>query len=469
MSGKQDPETRLFINNEVFVNSKSTDRLRVVNPRTLDIVTSDVQVASAEDVDLAVAAARHAFKASPWSTLAGSGRSKLLWKLAELIEAHSEELANLESSAMGNSPAVTRSMEINNAASVFRCELPFRWSLAGESFPLEDGFMQIVKHEPIGVCAAICAWNASLMFFAWKAAPALATGNTIIFKSSEKSPLGFLALGKLIVAAGFPPGVVQFLSGAGETGKTLAWHPDIDKITFTGSGNVGRKIMEASSKSNLKRVTLELGGKSPAIVFPDADFDNALRCRLYLHKDIAPRFIEALKNIYLTAAESMGPDDGPMGIPPVADEHQCRSILDFIESGKKDADLIVGGTQKDLKGYWITPTVFLEPSDDASVYREEIFGPVLCVKVFEDEDQVVEWANDTEYGLAAAVYTQDIDRALRVADRVKAGSVAINSGPLPNPKVPFGGIKQSGFGRELGKYALSEYTETKSISIKLVR
>ncbi|KAJ4317086.1 hypothetical protein N0V84_007539 [Fusarium piperis] len=478
-------ETRLFIGNE-FVEAKSAARLRVVNPRNLNVVTSNVHVAGAEDVDLAVAAAKDAFATGPWSTETGSGRGKLLWKLAELIEAHGAEIANLESMAMGSSPVMTQAMEVKNAAEVFRYYAGWADKLAGESFPSEDGFMRIVKHEPIGVCAAICAWNASLMLFAWKAAPALATGNVIIMKSSEKSPLGFLALGRLVVAAGFPPGVVQFLSGAAETGEALALHPDVGKITFTGSGNAGRKILEASSKSNLKKVTLELGGKSPAIVFSDADFEDALRwcssaiiinagqvcattSRLYIHKDIAPQFIKGLKGIYYAASKQMGPDDGPMGVPPVADEHQLRSILSYIEAGKKEAELVIGGARKDAKGFWIEPTLFLEPSSDASIYKEEIFGPVLTVKVFEDEDQAINWANDSEYGLAAAVFTKDIDRALRVADRVKAGSVAINSGPLPCPKVPFGGVKQSGLGRELGKYALDEYTETKSISIKFVR
>ncbi|KAM5346269.1 hypothetical protein ACJ41O_009274 [Fusarium nematophilum] len=401
-----------------FVESKSAERLRIINPRNLDVMTPNVHGAGAEDVELAVAAAKDAFATGPWSAQSGS-------KYAGWAD-----------------------------------------KLAGESFPSEDGFMRIVKHEPIGVCAAICAWNASLMFFAWKAALALATGNVIIMKSSEKSPLGFLALGKLVIAAGFPPGVVQFLNGAAETGKALALHPDIGKITFTGSGNAGRKILEASSKSNLKRVTLELGGKSPTIVFPDADFENALRwcssaiminagqvcatiSRLYIHKDIAPEFIKALKGIYYAAAEQMGPGDGPMGVPPVADEHQLRNILSYIEAGKKDAELAIGGVEKDVRG-------------------EEIFGPVLTAKVFESEDQVTDWANDSEYGLAAAVFTKDIDRALRIADRIKAGSIAINSGPSPSPKVPFGGVKQSGLGRELGKYALDEYTETKSIFIKFV-
>ncbi|KAK7422456.1 hypothetical protein QQZ08_009508 [Neonectria magnoliae] len=449
----QDFETRLFIGNE-FVESQSPARLRVVNPRNLELVTSDVHVAGSEDVDLAVAAAKEAFENGLWSTESGSGRGKLLWKLADLIEAHGAELASLESQAMGSSPVMSQAMEVKNAADVFRYYAGWADKLAGESFPSEDGFMRIVKHEPIGVCAAICAWNASLMFFAWKAAPALATGNTMIMKSSEKSPLGFLALGKLIVAAGFPTGVVQFLSGGAETGNALAMHSDVRKITFTGSSVAGRKILKASAMSNLKKVTLELGGKSPAIVFADADFDNALRwcssailinagqvcattSRLYLHRDVAVKFIEALKGIYLTAAEQMGPEGGPTSVPPVADEQQFKKVLSLIDSGKQTAKLAVGGASKNLEGFWIEPTMFLDPSDGAEIYKEEIFGPVLVVKVFDGEDQVIRWANDSEYGLAAAVFTKDIDRALRVADRIKSGSVAINSGPLPSPKVPF--------------------------------
>ncbi|KAF5010310.1 hypothetical protein FDECE_3515 [Fusarium decemcellulare] len=482
-------QTKLFINNE-YIESSSSERIQVVNPRNLDAITSEVHVAGPQDVDSAVRHASSAFESGQWSTMPGSERGKLLWKLADLIEASGPELGRLESVAMGNSATMVEAMDVKNAVEVFRYYAGWADKLAGESFPSENGTMCIVKHEPIGVCAAICAWNASLMFFAWKAAPALATGNTIIFKSSEKSPLGYLALGKLIVEAGFPPGVVQFLSGGGATGSALSLHLGIRKITFTGSAAVGRKVMEAASKSNLKRVTLELGGKSPAIVFPDADIRNAIHwcssaalvnagqvcastSRLYVHKDIAEDTIARLKAIYHAAAEQMGPDSqAPQGVSPVADEAQLNRVLSYIEAGKQAANLIVGGRQKDLKGCWIEPTIFLDPSDDASIYKEEIFGPVLVVKVFEDEEQVVTWANDTDGEnaannmLKAAVFTQDIDRALRVADRIKAGSVGINSIPLPSPRVPLGGVKQSGLGRELGKYALDEYTETKSISIR---
>ncbi|CAG9977372.1 unnamed protein product [Clonostachys byssicola] len=495
----QDFETRLFISNE-FVVSKSADRLRVINPRTGEVVTSNVHVAGAEDVELAVVAAKEAFENGPWSTMSGSRRGKLLWQLADLMEANGAELAGLESLSMGSSPVLGQAMVIKNAVDVFRYYAGWADKLSGESFPPEDGLMKIVKHEPIGVCTAICAWNASLMAFAWKAAPALAVGNTVILKSSEKSPLGFLGIAKLIPTAGFPPGVVQFLSGAAETGKALALHPYIRKITFTGSGSAGRKILEAASKSNLKKVTLELGGKSPAIMLtltmllngkaPNCDYTRKAtwanfyaRCssailvnagqvcattsRLYIHNSIAPQFIEGLKGIYRAAAEKMGPGDGPMGVPPVADEQQFRNILFYIESGKETAELIVGGASKDYKGFWIEPTVFLEPSDDAAIYKEEIFGPVLTVKVFKDEDQVIGWANESEYGLAASIFTKDIERALRIADQIKAGTVSINSGPLPSVNTPVGGTKQSGWGRELGKYALDEFTETKSILIKI--
>ncbi|KAL7627812.1 hypothetical protein AAE478_002007 [Parahypoxylon ruwenzoriense] len=515
MASNKSFETRLFINNQAkrlviltsqYVESTEKDRLTVTDPRTGKIVTSDVHIAGHHEVDAAVSSARTAFETGPWSKCKGVDRAKLLHKLADLLEQNSAAIAEAESVAMGNPASAVQLMDIGHAVDVFRYYAGWADKLSGDSYPADDGCLRIVEHEPIGVCAGITAWNASLMFFAWKAAPALATGNTMILKASEKSPLGFIALGRLVVEAGFPPGVVQFLSGAAETGKLLALHPHIRKISFTGSKEAGKHIQQAAAASNLKRVTLELGGKSAAIVFPDADIRNALfwcvtpsfkvveglkltgegvirtsqtilanagqicaaTTRLYLHRSIADQFLPALKEIFQQAVNRLGAEAaGPMQIGPIVDKVQFDRIMAYIESGKKDASLLVGGMRKGDTGYYIEPTIFVNPQPDAAIYREEIFGPVLTVRLFDDEEQVTTWTNDTEYGLSGAVYTQDINRGIRVAKRFKSGSVGVNGVPMPSPVAPMGGVKGSGFGRELGKYALEEYTETKTIAINL--
>jgi aldehyde dehydrogenase (NAD+) len=403
--------------------------------------------------------------------------------------------------------------------------------IGGEMFPEDgDGMYKLIRYEPIGVCAGIAAWNGTQVFVYWKIAPAVAAGNTVscflflrteadstqfIFKTSEKSPLGALALGKLVVKAGFPPGVINFVSGAGKTGQLLSQHMQISKISFTGSAMVGRKIQEASSKSNLKRVTLELGGKSASLVFNDADLENAVvqyvfmssfHCcclsaaaftlpayllltsfrasqgfllnsgqvcaaasRLFVQDGIAPKFLEALKARFegISAGATGNPLDASTFLGPVADKIQYDRVMKFIEQGKKDAKVVTGGGRHGDRGNFIEPTIFLDPPTDSKIYTDEIFGPVLVFKTFRSEEEGIELANDTSYGLAAYLYTSDVTRALRISAELEAGSVFVNTPFAITTNTPFGGFKESGNGsRESGKAGLMSYLEAKTVLIK---
>ncbi|KAE9962119.1 hypothetical protein BLS_000807 [Venturia inaequalis] len=342
-------------------------------------------------------------------------------KFADLLETEAAKIAKIESSCMGMPISVMQGALVPRAAKSFRFYAGFADKIQGETFPIEDNSYRIVQYEPLGVCAGICAWNFTLIFLGWKLAPALAAGNTYIFKSSEKAPFSLQAVAPLFKEAGFPPGVVNFITGDGKTGALLAHHMDIDKIAFTGSNNVGRKIQEASAKSNLKKVSLELGGKSPAIVFDDVDAATVI----------------------------------PL-------------LLGYIESGRSEAELLVGGARHGDTGNFVQPTIFINPKDDAKIYREEIFGPVLVIKTFDTEEEAVRIANDTSFGLSACIYTANVSRALVLASKIKAGTVSINGPYMPDFNTPFGGWKESGSGRECGKQAMDAYLQTKTIKINLM-
>jgi len=376
--------------------------------------------------------------------------------------------------------------ELPRVSGVYRYYAGWADKIKGDSYGADDGFYKIVRPEPLGVCVGITAWNASLHFLSWKTAPALACGNTTIVKASEKSPLGTLCIGYLIKEAGFPPGVFQILNGAGVTGAALASHMDVDKISLTGSISTGRKIQEAATKSNLKRVTLELGGKSPSVIFPDANFEKAIfwstmgitinagqvcaaSSRVYVHEDIAEKFIERMKAEFekITANLGADPQDMKSAFPPLVDQTQYNHVMKYVEGGKKDATLITGGAEHKGKGTYVSPVIFLNPSNDAKVYKEEVFGPVLCIKTFKTEEEALKMANDTTYGLAGSVFTQDIGRALRVSSKLQGGTIGVNCGLMVGPQAPMGGFKQSGYGRELGEYALRHYTEPKTIWISM--
>ncbi|KAL2062135.1 hypothetical protein VTL71DRAFT_6401 [Oculimacula yallundae] len=478
-------ETRLFINNE-YVSAKSSDTLSLTNPFDGSKIDAAVQVAGEEDIELAVSAAQAAFKTGPWSTYTGSQRAKCLLKFADLMDENAGKLAELDSVSMGQPTAVGAGALIPAAAATFRYYAGWADKIEGESFGADDGTYKIVRHEPLGVCAGIAPWNAPILYVGWKVAPALAAGNTYIFKSSEKSPLSALFLGNLVVEAGFPPGVLQFVSGGGKTGALLASHMKISKISFTGSTVVGKIVQKLALESNMKSCVLELGGKSPALVFADADIPNAVgstadgflfnsgqvcvaASRLFVQESIAPAFIEAVKERFAMIASTMGADPklGTTTHGPVADEAQFKTVMSYIDIGKQHSEPVIGGNRKGDKGFFIDPTLFVNPDKNGKLFNEEIFGPVLSIVTFKTEEEAIEMANDTKTGLSASVYTSDITRALRVSAKIDSGSVSINAPHFPYQQVPFGGFKESGNGKELGKYGLQSYMRTKTILINM--
>ncbi|KAF1933651.1 putative aldehyde dehydrogenase [Didymella exigua CBS 183.55] len=475
---------QLFINNE-YVDATSGETLSIYNPHDESLVADGIQVASQEDVDKAVAAARAAFKGE-WSEWTPQQRSKAMLKLADLTDKHAEELALWEVKSMGQ-PIFQAKALYGFFGMVFRYYAGWTDKLPGEAWSEnEQGLYKIVQYDPIGVCAGIGAWNGSSIFFAYKTATALAAGCTIIYKASEKSPIGVLQLGQLIKEAGFPPGVLNIVTGDGKVGAALASHMDINKISFTGSAFAGKKVQELAAKSNLKRVTLELGGKSPSLIFPDANLENALThhsqsflinsgqacvasSRTFVHEDIAEKFIGELKTRFEQLSHTMGqPTDSNTFLGPLADDKQFERVMSFLDIGKEEAELLTGGARHGDSGWYVQPTIFLNPKDDARIYREEIFGPVLTIRTFKTEEEAIKLANDTSFGLAAYIFTASIPRALRIAKHLDAGNVNINTTQTLGPNVPFGGFKESGIGREGGRQGLMNYVEAKTISINML-
>lgn len=360
-------------------------------------------------------------------------------------------------------------------------------ALKGESFPIDgaDGPYRIIKYEPFGICALISAWNATLSMFAFKIGPALATGNTIIFKASEKSPFAVLLMAPLFKEAGFPDGVVNFVNGAGDVGDLLARHMQIRKISFTGSLAVGRKVLKASAESNLKRVTLELGGKSPAVIFKDADLEKAVlavcqavlglsgqvcvsTARVLVEQNVLDEVVASVKAYLEGARKVMGdPMNERNMVGPLVDEKQFDRVMSFIEQGRKEAKLITGGKREGSESFYVQPTLFVNSGSEAKIYREEIFGPVMIINTFETEAEAIEMANDTEFGLFASIFTEDIKKGLRVAGKIEAGTVNINKGFASDMDSPFGGWKGSGLGREGGAYGLRAFLQEKAIIIDM--
>ncbi|KAF9888270.1 hypothetical protein FE257_008840 [Aspergillus nanangensis] len=474
--------TKLFINN-TYVSAKSGQFWTVRNPADDSIVTEDIHCAGEEDVNNAVAASQSAFEGS-WGRMASSERQKIMLKLADLLDVENPGLMRLESIAMGQ-PISFGTRVGTLLGGIVRYYAGWCDKLSGEMQPDDgDGRFKLVRYQPLGVCAGIAAWNATLAFLCMKVMPAIATGNTYIFKSSEKSPLGSLAFGELIKKAGFPPGVINIISGPGSTGELLASHMGIKKISYTGSVMAGRKVQVAATNSNLKRVTLELGGKSPSIIFSDADLENALEnssqnfllnsgqicvaaTRILVHEDIAEKFATGLKARFDMFNNTKGdPLAKDTFLGPLADRAQTERVHAFFQQGKKDGvNFLTGGG---INGNFVEPTIMNNPPLNSSVWKEEIFGPALGIRTFTTEDEAVRLANDTNYGLSACVYTSDIARALRVSGRLEAGSVAINSNYFPGTTVPFGGWKQSGNGgREGGYAAVKSYLEAKTITVNM--
>ncbi|ETN47266.1 uncharacterized protein HMPREF1541_01458 [Cyphellophora europaea CBS 101466] len=476
-------KTELFINGK-YVPSSSGETLSIQSPNDDSLVTDKIQVAGEADVDNAVKAAKAAFPA--WKATAGHKRAAIMNKFADLLEKNTDKLAQLESAAMGQPVSVSKRM-IAGPIALWRYYAGYAGKVAGESYPPdEDGTYKIVQYEPLGVCAGICAWNGSHVLAAWKMAPAMAAGNTFILKSSEKSPISLAQYGELVNEAGFPPGVINVLTGAGTTGSLLASHMDIAKIAFTGSAAAGRAVQIAAAKSNLKRVTLELGGKSPGIIFEDADIPNAVfhssdsflrnsgqicfaASRVLVQESIAPEFIKQVKLAFEHAADAMGdPSLAETKFGPLADKKQFDRVMGFLEDAKKEGiEIGAGGGRKGDKGTYVQPTVLINPGLDSKVYTQEIFGPVISVRTFKDEEEAIKLANDTTYGLGSTVYTSDIARALRVAGQIEAGTVGINSAFNTSPQTPFGGWKSSGYGRESGIEGIKNYTQPKTIHINM--
>ncbi|KXH34542.1 aldehyde dehydrogenase [Colletotrichum simmondsii] len=469
---------KLFINGE-YITAKSTKTLELRNPIDNSLVTNKVPIAGEKDVDIAVSHAEDAFN-GPWSQFSASQRSACLRKLADLLETRTESILKLDSLSVGHPVSLTPKRENGYIKACLLYYAGWTDKQRGDYFPADDGFVKLVRHEPLGVCAAINPYNAPVSTFILKAAPCLATGNVLIVKPSEKSPLGSLAIAALFEEAGFPKGVVQVLSGDGSTGALLASHMRVRKVSFTGSIGTGRKIQEMAARSNLKRVTLELGGKSPAIVFDDANIDNALTwtingiltrsgqvcvaaSRVYVQDTVADGFINAYVEKMKAATSEMGdPLDPSVSMGPLADSLAFEKVKAMIARGREEAELVVGGAQVGEDGFFMQPTVFLNPKPDAQVLKEEVFGPVAVVQTFKTEEEVIKLANDTEYGLMAGVFTKDINRALRVSSRVESGVVGINCISVMNLQVPFGGKKGSGIGREFGEYVSLAVAETYS-------
>ncbi|XP_031667236.1 retinal dehydrogenase 2-like [Oncorhynchus tshawytscha] len=476
--------TKIFINNE-WQDSVSGKTFPVYNPASGEQIC-EVQEAEKADVDKAVQAARLAFTlGSVWRRMDASERGRLLAKLADLVERDSAYLATIESMDSGKPFLPTLFVDLQGTIKTLRYYAGYADKIHGTSIPMDGDYLSFTRHEPIGVCGQIIPWNFPLMMTAWKLGPALACGNTVVLKPAEQTPLTCLYIGSLVKEAGFPPGVVNILPGFGPTaGAAIASHMGIDKVAFTGSTEVGKLIQEAAGKSNLKRVTLELGGKNPNIIFADADLDlaveqahqgvffNAGQCctagsRIFVEEPIYEEFVR--RSVERAKRRTVGSPFDPTTEqgPQISQEQQSR-VLEFIQSGiSEGARLECGGKALGLKGFFIEPTVFSNVKDDMRIAKEEIFGPVQQIMKFKTIDEVIERANNTEYGLVAAVFTSDITKAMTISTAMQAGTVWINCFNALSMQCPFGGYKMSGNGRELGDCGLKEYSEVKTITIKI--
>jgi phenylacetaldehyde dehydrogenase len=478
---------RMLINNQ-WVEAISGKTFPVYNPATGDEIAR-VSEGDTKDVDLAVRAARKAFEDGPWRRLTASERGRMIWKLADLIEAHGEEFAELESLDNGKPLTVARAADVPLCVDMFRYMAGWTTKIEGNTIPLSVPYTPGTKYfayterEPVGVVAQIIPWNFPLLMAAWKLAPALAMGCTVILKPAEQTPLSALLLGKMILEAGFPDGVVNIVPGYGAAGAALAAHPDVDKVAFTGSTEVGKLILQAAS-GNLKKVSLELGGKSPNVVFGDTDLETAIdgasmaiffnhgQCcaagsRLYVEKKVFDKVVEGVAD--RAQKIKVGPGlDPESNMGPLVSQEQLDRVCGFIESGvSQGAKAVTGGKRSGTRGYFIQPTVLVGAKQDARVVQEEIFGPVVTAMPFNDLNDLTPQANDSMYGLAAGIWTNDISKAHRVASQLRAGTVWINCYNIFDAALPFGGYKQSGWGREMGHDALDLYTQKKAVCIRI--
>ncbi|MFE5699842.1 aldehyde dehydrogenase family protein [Rhodococcus koreensis] len=469
-----------------WVPARSGAEFKTYDPATGEPLGT-VADAGAADVDAAVAAARQALTDPAWKALVPAARARLLWKVADLIEQHADELAELETRDQGQPLGVAKTVSLTMAAEVFRYYAGWCTKIEGKNSAVSiPNTMHYTRREPVGVCALITPWNFPLMIAAWKLAPALACGNTVILKPAEQTPLSTVFLAGLCVDAGFPPGVVNCLTGGPEAGKALTEHVDVDKVSFTGSTAVGKQIVVAAS-GNLKRVTLELGGKAPSVIARDADIDAAVAgnlqgallnsgqvCAAYTRFFVDSKRVDEFTEKIAAAASVLpiGPGMSPETvIGPLASPEHADHVERLVNAGVAEgAQLVTGGSRVGGElsgGNFFAPTVFSGVRDDMTIAREEIFGPVLSILSYDDADELAARANDTDYGLAACIWTKDLELAHNLAASIHAGSVFVNMLPFLDPAAPWGGFGSSGWGREMSSNAIDEFTETKGVWVNL--
>lgn len=475
--------TQLFINNE-WVSATGGKEIVSINPTTEEVIAT-VEAASKEDVDKAVAAARKAYT-NVWSHVSGGQRSELLRRIADMMEKHFDTLTAIEAADSGKPRWKNANYDVQQCIDIYRYYAGWADKVEGKLTMDDPKRLMYTRHQPYGVVGQIVPWNFPLAMAAWKIAPAVAAGNVVVLKTAENTPLSMLYLCNIFKEAGTPPGVINVISGYGkEAGDALARHMDVDKIAFTGSTPVGQTIMAAASASNLKAVTLECGGKSPAIVFQDADLEQSARwacrgimynmgqvccatSRVIVHESIYDEFVESLKHSVETMRIVGDPFDKETNHGPQVSKIQFDKVLGYIDIGKKEgARLVMGGERWGNKGYFIKPTIFADVKPDMRIAQEEIFGPVVAVIKFSTEKEAIDIANGTIYGLGAAVFTKDIEKGHRIANMIDSGTVWVNSSADIDYHLPFGGHKMSGIGSELGGYGLESYLLPKSIQLNL--